>query len=94
METSSSDSAQSETSRSSVWKVLGKSLPRNEVVFFSQVLLIYVVVITAIINLSFYNSNTQLWIGLLCACLGYLLPSPLPKLPTTSLPVDVLKTIQ
>lgn len=59
-----------------VWNVLGKKLPENEVVFFSQVILVYIVIITCIINLSLNLGDSNLWTCLLSSCLGYLLPNP------------------
>ncbi len=67
---------QDSTSRSSAnWPVLGAKFPKAEVVFFTQVLLIYIVVITSIINLSL-GSTEKLWTVLLTSCLGYILPNP------------------
>ena len=48
---------------------------KSDVVFFSQVILIYIVVICSLINISL-GSSLQLWIILLTSCLGYLLPNP------------------
>ena len=59
-----------------LWNVLGKRLPETEVVFISQVILVYIVVITCIANLSLKEENTTLWICLMSSCLGYLLPNP------------------
>jgi hypothetical protein len=78
-EVQSGDSA---SAHSSIWKVFGHSFPRNEIVFFSQVVLIYIVVLTCIVNLTVNEDKSQLWTALLSSCLGYLLPNPsLNKLP-------------
>lgn len=58
------------------WRVFGRRLPKQEAVFFSQVILIYTVVITCILNLSLTKDNSNLWTALLSSCLGYILPSP------------------
>ena len=58
------------------WYLCGRSLPKGEIVFFRQVILIYVVVITCIVNLALNNNKTHLWTSLLCGSLGYLLPNP------------------
>ena len=58
------------------WKLCGSRIPRPEVVYFSQVIIIYITVITCIINLSINNSNNELWIALMGSCLGYILPNP------------------
>lgn len=72
MEDSNSDSP---------WNLLGKSVPKSEVVFGAQVLLIYIIVVTAIVNLSLdgNSSDSKIWIILLSSCLGYILPSPTIK---------------
>lgn len=62
--------------KSALWNVLGKKIPENEVVFFSQVILVYIVIITCIINLSLGQGDSNLWTCLLSSCLGYLLPNP------------------
>lgn len=69
----------SEGDRSSVasqWHVLGRKVPRSEIVFFSQMLLIYIVVTTAIYNLSTGRGDSNLWTALLSSSLGYILPNP------------------
>ena len=65
-----------QVSNGSRWQIFGSKLPRDEIVFFSQVFLIYIIAITAIVNLSIDNVNSSLWISLLSASLGYILPSP------------------
>ena len=64
---------------SKVWSVLGQDLPRSEVVYFSQMLIIYIVVITSIFNLSIGHEKTSLWINLLTSACSYLLPPPTIK---------------
>ena len=61
------------------WRVFGRRIPKQEAVFFSQVILIYTVVITCILNLSLTKDNSNLWTALLSSCLGYILPSPTIK---------------
>ena len=64
-------------SRSSkLWKVLGKKLPRGEIVFFAQLFLIYAVVGVSLVNLSIGQGPDKLWVALLSSSLGYLLPHP------------------
>ena len=61
------------------WKFCGKSIPRGEIVFFSQVIIIYVVICLCLANLSLERGDSNLWSSLLSGCLGYLLPSPTIK---------------
>ena len=49
---------------------------RNVIVFLVQIFLIYVVIITSIINLIICSNCKPIWIWLLSSCLGYILPSP------------------
>ena len=70
------------TSRDSRWLLFGTSVPTQEVVFFCQVILIYVVVVCSVVNLSIGNGDKTLWSTLLGSCLGYVLPNPTLKRPT------------
>jgi hypothetical protein len=65
---------------SSRWHVFGKTLPRSEIVFFVQVILVYIVVIVSIVNLTIGSADDKLWIALLSSSIGYILPSPNLKL--------------
>lgn len=58
------------------WKLCGTNFPRSEIVFLTQMLLIYTVVITALVNLTLGSKQHELWIILLSSCLGYVLPNP------------------
>jgi hypothetical protein len=53
-----------------------RKMPKSEFVFFVQVLLIYIVVITSIVNLTLNKNEGKLWTALLSSSLGYLLPNP------------------
>ena len=58
------------------WQILGVKVPKNEVVFFSQVIILYIVIITCIVNLSINTQHNEVWIGLLSSSIGFLLPNP------------------
>lgn len=58
------------------WRIWGQQLPKQEIVFFSQVFIIYVVIITCVVNLTLGRDEGKIWIALLSSCLGYLLPNP------------------
>ena len=68
-------------SNSSGWKVCSKTVPKSQFVFLFQVVLIYIVVITSIVNLTIDKGEPKLWTALLCGNIGYLLPNPKPKRP-------------
>ena len=58
------------------FKVLGKKVRKPEIVFIFQVIILYIVIITCIINLSLKNGTSELWVSLLSYSLGCILPSP------------------
>jgi len=58
------------------WRLFGRRIPKQEAVFISQVVLIYMVVITCIFNLSLPSENSNLWTALLSSSIGYILPNP------------------
>lgn len=62
-----------------VWNVLGYPVPKQEVVFFSQIIILYIVIIISLVNLSLQNGDQNLWISFLSASIGYLLPNPTIK---------------
>ena len=58
------------------WNVFGSEVPKEEIVFFTQVILIYLIAITSIVNLAMEAKHETLWTSLLSASLGYMLPAP------------------
>ena len=58
------------------WVLFGNKIPKEEIVYFCQVVIVYVVVITSIVNLSLENGSSELWISLLSSAIGYILPNP------------------
>lgn len=65
-----------EVSRRDSWKVCGYGMNKSQVVYFSQIIIIYIIIITCILNLSLNNGDSNLWTALLSCCIGYILPSP------------------
>ena len=76
MERLSRNSSYLDRSRVNTWRGCGGECPSGEVVFFAQVLLIFIVVIAAVVNLAMDTGKTEFWAGIMSACLGYILPSP------------------
>jgi hypothetical protein len=74
------DLEQASNPSTSKWNVFGKVVPRSEIVFMVQVLLVYIVVIVSIVNLTIGGADVKLWITLLSSSIGYILPSPTLKL--------------
>ena len=58
------------------WSFLGRRVARNQVVFFSTLIILYIVIFASIINLSLANGDTSLWVALMSTSLGALLPQP------------------
>ncbi len=71
----SSDDA---STSSSVWRIFGGRVPKSEIVFFSQIIICYVIILVSISCLAIGkpSSNDYLFIILCSSTLGYLLPSP------------------
>jgi hypothetical protein len=59
--------------RSNVW---GRPLPKSEIVYFFQMMVVFIIIITSIVNLSLQNGQKELWLTLLSSAIGYALPSP------------------
>ena len=58
------------------WKFCGAKFPKEEIIYFCQVLMVYIVVITSIVSLCISDKNTFLWSSLASGSVGNLLPSP------------------
>ena len=61
---------------SRLWCLMGRELPRSEIIFFSQMVIILIVVISSIYNLSTGHKDRMLWVTLLSSTVGYCLPNP------------------
>ena len=54
------------------WKFCKSKFPKEEIIYFCQVLMVYIVVITNIVNLCISDTNTCLWSSLVSGSVGYL----------------------
>ena len=61
------------------WHLCGCGVPKSEIVFFGQIIILYTVILTSIYNLTKGNGDSNLWTALLSSSLGYLLPQPTIK---------------
>ena len=77
MERTTSSPARSE---SGYLRLCGKETSKGHCVFACQMVIVYIVIITCIINLSIANGESNLWTALLSSCLGYILPAPTIKI--------------
>lgn len=60
----------------SVWRICGHTFPKSEIVFFTQIIILYVVICTSLGNLTIGTDNNTLWTSLLGTSLGSLMPNP------------------
>jgi hypothetical protein len=44
------------------WDVMGSKLPKSEIVYFCQMIVVYVIIVRSIVNLSLQNGRNELWI--------------------------------
>ncbi len=63
-------------STQTTWRFMGRDVPKGEIVYFCQMLIILTLVVASLVNISLRNGNTELWITLLSSSAGYVLPSP------------------
>lgn len=54
----------------------GSKVSRSALVFLSQVIILYISIITCFVNLTVRNGPNELWITVLSLSLGTILPSP------------------
>ena len=76
------DIIESNSSENSLWRFCNLvTLPRSEVVFFTQAALILIIVVTSLLKIAFSKDkpsceDMSFWVGLLSAAVGYALPNP------------------
>ena len=58
------------------WHLFGTECPKEEIVLFCQVIILYTVIVVSIYNLTVGHGDSTLWTALLSSSLGYLLPNP------------------
>ena len=68
--------APNDTDSGSSWFAFGRKIPKSEIVYLCQVVVLYTVIVVSIYNLTTGHQNSNLWTALLSSCLGYLLPNP------------------
>ena len=71
------DSTVVNDSRSSkFWRFGKKIFPSSEIRYLCSIILIYLVIISSLINLSIGTDIREIWLTLLSACIGVVTPSP------------------
>ena len=51
-------------------------MPKNQVTYWTQILVVYTIIVTAIVHLSIQSPDKELWLVLLSSSTGYILPNP------------------
>lgn len=70
------------STRTDNWTLMGQKFPRTEVVYFSQTIILYIIIIVSLINLTRGAPDSNLWASTLSGSLGYMLPHPKIKVAT------------
>jgi len=66
-----------ESDNTSRWLLFGQKFPKEEIVYFSQIIILYTIIICSIINITTNCERLNpVWISLLSSSVGYLLPHP------------------
>ena len=61
-------------------------LAKNRLTFFSQIIIVYIIIITSLVQISLRSPDKELWLILLSSSIGYILPSPGLKFKKQSTP--------
>jgi hypothetical protein len=56
--------------------IQGKKVNKHKIIYFSQVIALYIVILSSIVNLSLQHPLTELWVTLLSSSISVLLPAP------------------
>lgn len=49
---------------------------KNRLTFFAQIIVVYMIIITSLVQISLRTPDKELWLILLSSSIGYILPSP------------------
>jgi hypothetical protein len=66
----------SDSNISKIWKMCGNPIRKSQALFFSQIVILYIIILSCLFNLSFKNGRSEMWLSLLCTCIGAILPHP------------------
>ena len=61
---------------------------KNRFTFLAQIIVVYIIIITSLVQISLRSPDKELWLILLSSSIGYILPSPGLKFRKQSLPGD------
>ena len=74
--TNQNEEVASNSNHSVTWKMFGHNVPRSEVVYICQMIIITGVIISCIVNLSLKNGNAEMWVSFFGYAFGAMLPPP------------------
>jgi len=67
-------------SDSGMWKIVDKNVARTKFILtLFQMLMIFLVILSCILNISFGNGNSEMWVSFLGLAFGAILPNPKVK---------------
>ena len=49
---------------------------KNRITFLAQIIVVYIIIITSLVQISLRSPDKELWLILLSSSIGYILPSP------------------
>ena len=73
------ESSETQSNKNQQWNLCGQGVPKSEIVFFCQIIILYTMIITSIYNHATEHGDSNLWMALLSSSLEYLLPHPTIK---------------
>lgn len=71
------------------WSICGERVPKNQVTFLAQIIVVYGIIIVSVVHISLQSANQELWLVLLSSAFGYILPNPGLKYSKTKSTFDV-----
>ncbi len=69
------------TSKGSSWTLFGRPTQQDKIVYFSQVAILYVIILFCLINLTIQTPTSERWGNLLSIGIGLMCPNPQFKKP-------------
>ena len=65
---------------------------KNWFTFFAQIIVVYMIIITSLVQISLRSPDKELWLILLSSSIGYILPSPGLKFRKQTNPISADET--
>ena len=69
------------------WSIFASKIQKEQIIYFSQIIIVYTVIIAAIVNLSL-GVEAPIWASILSGSVGYVLPAPKIRKRKLQLPHD------